>query len=125
MSTAIVRRWRLALTAVALIGGLFALHGLTHHGEHVPSVTTVAHAEVGHGSSAPAQGPQHEDPGAMALCVSMALGAAALWLGGTTRRRFSRPLRLPRLSAFAAVGPPVRGRAHGPPNRWALSVCRC
>ena len=104
VSTAIVRRWRPALVAVALVGGLFAVHGLTHHGEHVPSMTTVAHTGGGHGSSAPAPGPQHEDPGAMALCVAMALGAAAMWLGGATRRRASRPLRLPRLSRFTAVG---------------------
>lgn len=125
VSTAIVPRWRLALTAVALVGGLFALHGLTHHGEHVPSVTTPAHAEGGHGSSAPAGGSQHEGSGAMTLCVAMVLGAAVLWLVGAARRRLSRPWRLPRLSTFAVVRAPVRGRAHGPPNRWVLSVCRC
>ena len=125
MSTAIVGRWRLVLVAVALVGGLFALHGLTHHGEHVPSVTTVAHAEGGHAPSAPAEGSHHDDAGAITLCVAMALGAALLWLGGDTRRRISRPLRLPRLSTYAVPRLPARSRAHGPPDRWVLSVCRC
>ena len=132
MSTAFPRRRRPALVALALVLGLFALHGLTHHGEQVPSVTTAA-AGHGHGAAAPAQAPaegpgggsHHDGPGAVLLCATMILGAAVLWLLRATGRRGVRPLALLRRPPPRAVRLPVGARAHAPPDRWALSVCRC
>ena len=132
MSTAVPRRrLRPALVALALVLGLFALHGLTHHGEQVPSVTTAA-AGHGHGAApaqAPVEGPgegsHHDGPGAMMLCATMILGAAVLWLVRAAGRRGVRPLALLRRPPPRSLRLPVGARAHAPPDRWALCVCRC
>jgi hypothetical protein len=130
-------RWRTVLVAVALLAGLFAMHALTHHGEHVPSVTagtpgTAGMADTGHGEhgehGAPPEAPaedHHGSSGVMTLCLAMLAGAAAWLLATAVRRRPARPLLLLPRRVLSGVLPPPGGRAHSPPGRWDLSVCRC
>lgn len=118
--------WRTALVAVALVAGLFALHALSHHGEHLPATTTAAaHADHAgdHHESAPAD--DSHDHGALTLCLAMLAGAAVWLLATAVRRRGSRPLVV--LPRWPAGGLRLRavGRAHAPPDLWDLSVCRC
>jgi hypothetical protein len=105
---------------VAVLAGLFAMHGLTHHGEHLPAVEEHAAAlplDLHEGHEEPGDG------GAMALCLTVLLGATVAWLAlGRPRPAL---LVLPRPAAAAGLASPPRVRAHGPPGRWSLSVCRC
>jgi hypothetical protein len=122
--------WRTALVAVALVAGLFALHALSHHGEHLPAAepapAQAAHAAhhepAGHHEPAPAEPDGH---GALTLCLAMLAGAAVWLLATAVRRRPARPLV--HLSRRVAGVVPLRpvGRAHAPPDLWDLSVCRC
>lgn len=127
VSTATPRPWRLVLVAVALVGGLFALHGLTHHGAHVPAVP--AASDVGHGtahaSHEPADDGHHDDSGVMTLCLAMLAGAAVWLLSRAVRRRPARPLLLLPRRALSGVPLLAGVRAHSPPGLWSLSVCRC
>lgn len=132
VSSATPRPRRLALVAVALVGGLFALHGLTHHGEHVPAVATVSdvgHAGHGHSTGsqeAPEGGHHHDDSGVMTLCLAMLAGAAVRLVARAVRRRPARPLLLVLPRRHLAGVPLLAGvRAHAPPGRWSLQVCRC
>ena len=115
---------RSALVAAVLLAGLFAMHGLTHHGEHLP--TAADHSAAA--TSAPLADGGHEEPapgdeGAMALCLTVLVGATMVWLA------LGRPrvglLPLPRPVGSRVVASPPSVRAHGPPGRWSLSVCRC
>jgi hypothetical protein len=113
--------WRTALVAVALVAGLFALHALSHHGEHLPATEPVA-AHSGHHEPAPAEPDGH---GALTLCLAMLAGAAVWLLASAVRRRPARPVvQLRRRVAGVVPLRPV-GRAHAPPDLWDLSVCRC
>ncbi len=118
--------WRTALVAVALVAGLFALHALSHHGEHLPATTSAAASHADHAGdhheSAPSDSHDH---GALTLCLAMLAGAAVWLLATAVRRRGSRPLFL--LPRGPARGVPLLtiGRAHAPPDLWDLSVCRC
>lgn len=125
--------WRAVLVAVALVTGLFALHALSHHGEHLPAaepahaVHHAAHHEPDHEPApAPAPAPaEPDDHGALTLCLAMLAGAAAWLLATVVRRRPARPLvHLSRRVAGGVLLRPV-GRAHAPPDLWDLSVCRC
>jgi hypothetical protein len=119
--------WRTALVAVALVAGLFALHALSHHGEHLPATEPAAahaahHEPAGHHEPAPAQPDGH---GALTLCLAMLAGAAVWLLASAVRRRPARPVvQLRRRVAGVVPLRPV-GRAHAPPDLWDLSVCRC
>jgi hypothetical protein len=128
MTTAAIPRWRTVLVAVALLGGLLAMHALTHHGEHVPSVSaaTATGADHGHGHDRPAAPvDDHHDDGVMTLCLAMLAGAAMLLLAAAVRRRPTRPVVLLRRRPPGGVPLRVRSRAHAPPTPWTLSVCRC
>jgi hypothetical protein len=131
VSSATPRPWRLALVAVALVGGLFALHGLTHHGEHVPAVSSVAdvgHVDHGHstGVQEAPEGGHHDDSGVMTLCLAMLAGAAVWLLARAVRRRPALPLLLLLPRRPLAGVPLLAGvRPHAPPGRWSLQVCRC
>ncbi|GAA1476768.1 hypothetical protein GCM10009623_12140 [Nocardioides aestuarii] len=117
--------WRTALVAVALVAGLFALHALSHHGEHLPSATAaVSHHDhaADHHQSAPADSHDH---GALTLCLAMLAGAGVWLLATAVRRRGSRPLVVLPRGAVGGVRLRATGRAHAPPGRWDLSVCRC
>ena len=127
-SSLLAQRWGTVLAAVLLVAGLFALHVLSHHGEHVPSVSASAAPVAGHGehgSSGQAPGDDHHDgSGVMTLCLAMLAGAAVWLLAQAVRRRSARSLVL--LPRWAAGGVLLTaGRAHSPPGRWAFSVCRC
>ncbi|QBR93446.1 hypothetical protein [Nocardioides euryhalodurans] len=115
---------RSALVAAVLLAGLFAMHGLTHHGEHLP--TAADHSAAA--APAPSAVGGHEDPapgdgGAMALCLTVLVGATLVWLARGRPRLGLLPL--PRLMGSRVVVSPPPVRAHGPPGRWSLSVCRC
>lgn len=119
---------RAALVAAAVLAGMFAMHGLTHHGEHLPAVEVpVATAHADHPRAEPAtvepDGTGHADLGAMTLCLFMLLGASLAWV--VTRRPGGRPLVVRR--SRSRIPPAVRAltRAHAPPDLTVLSVCRC
>lgn len=116
------------LVALAVVAGLFAMHGLTQHGDHLATATATTHAAHGlHATDTAAPDPAPADdpagPGALALCLTV-LAAAWLAVWATARPR-GGVLRTLVPVVTAAPRPPVRARAPDPPDRWALSVCRC
>ncbi len=80
MRPVLAPRRRTVLAAALLVAGLFALHVLSHHGEHVPSVSAspaaAAHGEHrdrGSSGQSPA-GDHHDGSGVMTLCLAMLAG---------------------------------------------------
>lgn len=134
-------RWsglRGLLVVCALVAGMFAMHGLAQHGDHLPTVASAPHA--GHDSTVvaapaaplagvtlaadPAETPDPADgSGALALCLTV-LVAACLAVGASGRPR-GGVLRTLSRAMTPAPPLPVRARAADPPDRWVLSVCRC
>jgi len=125
---------RAALVAVAVLAGLFAMHGLTHHGDHLPSSAAThadAHARVAHGAlpaldagAAASLGPAAPDADpAMALCLTVLL-TGMLACSAVRRPRTGVLVQVPRALARADRPRPV-WRAHDPPRTGPLSVCRC
>ncbi len=114
---------RAALVAGTLLVALFAMHGLTHHGEHSPTASAehAAMSVSAPGTAAPT-GPPADDSAVLALCLAMLLGTTLVWLWATGFRGGVRHLR--RDATDDAATRPLR-RAHAPPDRWVLSVCRC
>jgi hypothetical protein len=125
---------RAALVAVAVLAGLFAMHGLTHHGEHlpagaathadahpvVPSGTVPVLSSGDHASLAPVAPDSHP---AMALCLTVLL-TGMLAAAAVRRPRTGVLLLAPgRLARFDPPRPVWR--AHDPPLPRSLSVCRC
>ena len=124
---------RSALVAVAVLAGLFAMHGLTHHGEHLPAgAATHADAHTIASGAVPALGPGDQaslgpvtpdsDP-AMALCLTVLL-TGTLASAAVRRPRTGVLLRIPSGPA-RADGPRPVWRAHDPPPSGSHSVCRC
>ena len=105
--------------ALALLAGLFAMHGLTHHGEHLPSTATVAgHHEAG------STGDGDDGSAAMAMCLAVLLGVVVGALL-VARRRVGRPQLLPRVTSAGALLRALLPQVHDPPTPWSLSVYRC
>ena len=124
------------LLTLSVLAGLFAMHGLSQHGEHLAdAAATAAVDHVGHGSTAVAAVPAPPvlaaDPdsspadgsGAVTLCLTV-LAAACLAAWAATRPR-GGVLRTLAPARAATPRPPVRARDPDPPDRWTLSVCRC
>lgn len=110
---------------LAVLAGLFAMHGLADHG-----ATAGPHAEAAvvqhHGHhEPPADDDQHHSGhGLVGLCVAV-LGAALLWLlGGTVGRRVAAPCAT-LARAVRSASRAARARAPDPPDLLALSVVRC
>lgn len=124
--TALLSPLRATLVAAAVLAGLFAMHGLTHHGEQLPShdagTPTATHAaSAGTPTTTPdASGVGH---GAMVLCLAILLGGL-LAGAGVRRPRSGLLLRVPR-DVARTPGTPAVLRTHDPPVPWSLSVCRC
>ena len=119
---------RAALVALTALAGLFAMHGLTHHGEHLPSHdATGPHAAMvlaAPDAATPSLGPTSDDSvGAMAMCLTVLLAGALAW-AAVRRTRTGVLLHVPRALAIADRPRPVT-RSHDPPTPWSLSVCRC
>jgi len=125
---------RAAVVALGVLAGLFAMHGLTHHGEHLPSHETTSHASSTlHGvadlttatDDEPATGTHSSDgaAGAVGMCLAILLTGALLW-SVVRRPRTGLLVRLPRAPALADRPRPT-SRSHDPPTPWSLSVCRC
>ncbi len=112
---------RAALVVGTLLAALFAMHGLTHHGEHAPTASAEHGAMSAPGTAAPTA-PPADDSAVVALCLAMLLGATVVWLWAIRHRGGVRRLR--RDAPDDATTRPIR-RAHAPPDRWVLSVCRC
>jgi hypothetical protein len=121
---------RAALVALAALAGLFAMHGLTHHGEHLPSHDAAAQHVAGDvmgAVAAPVGAPTADtvpsSHGAMAMCLTILLSGALAW-ALVRRPQAGLLLRIPH--AHAAAGRPrPASRSHDPPTPWSLSVCRC
>lgn len=116
-------RLRAAVVTGVLVAGVFVMHGPSHHGDRAPT-SSVDHAAMsmpGPAAAAP-EGPPDGDVAVLAICLSILLGTTLVWLWTTRSRGGVRHLR--RAAAVAAETLPIR-RAHAPPDRWVLSVCRC
>ncbi len=123
---------RAAVVALAALAGLFAMHGLTHHGEHVPSHDTASPHTVGHvmttapsAATAPAVTPVSTElaAGAAEMCLAILLTGLLAW---SAVRRPTAGLLLGPAHAPALVDRArPASRSHDPPSRWSLSVCRC
>ena len=120
---------RAAVVALAALAGLFAVHGLTHHGEHLPSHE--AQHTVGHAMTTP---PEVAPPTTTPVSMELGGGAAAMCLailltGLLVRSAVRRPARglleRPARAPALADRPRPVSRSHDPPSRWSLSVCRC
>lgn len=120
-------RLRATLVAGALLAGLFAMHGLSHHGDHAPTASddhaamSVSMSVPGSAEVAP-EGPPADDSAVLAICLTILLGASLAWLWATRSAGGLRRLR--RALMYDPPARPLR-RAHAPPERWVLSVCRC
>ena len=122
---------RATLVALAALAGLFAMHALTHHGEHLPSHDAMSTHPVGHlMTAAPAAvataaaTPVSTEPGgSSAMCLAILLTGLLVW--SAVRRPTGGLLLRPAHASALVERPRPTSRSHDPPSRWSLSVCRC
>lgn len=116
---------RSAVLVVALVAGLFAMHGLGTHGAHaaeaVPETSSSAHAA----HHAPAESEPESEGGAglLGLClVLLSAGLIWVWTRRGERLWWRTTRRVPDRRDLAR---PARARGHSPPLRAELSIWRC
>ncbi len=115
---------RRALVLIALLGGLFAMHGLADHGTTHGGQSTASHADHPLPSSliptTDSSAPGHPDAG---LCLALLLAGLAMlfaWWRSLQVTTYDGQ-RLLALRTWS----PIRARAPDPPDLTRLGLCRC
>lgn len=125
--------------AIAVVAGLFAMHGLGMHGAHSAGASSAMHSESissASGMSAPGMPPAGHDDGAngessdpssgaglLGLCLTL-LAFGVLWLRRWASGRPAWTIRRRALAARVAQLP-TTARDLRPPLRAELSIWRC